>query len=269
MKTTWKWIPVLALAAMTVRAQQDFPADAPGEGVPPPPPPCERRMMPPHGREGRRPLPPPCMPEGGEPCGKPPRGMAGDAPDRGGPPEMTAERRAKFEAFRQLRHDVRAETDEAKKAELVERLRAALGEMADEQNAMQKERLAAAEKRIAVQKARLDAQVGELKAMIEDAEAHRGEWIEEQVRLILSGERPPMHHMRPGAERPEGHGPGREGRPFPKWRMQGPEDCPKDCGKGFGGGRPCGRDGAGEPPPPPPEELLGGEEMPPPEGEAE
>lgn len=192
---------------------------------------------------------------------------------------MTEERRAKFEAMRQLRHAVKAETDEARKAELVEQLRAKLGEMADEQSAMQKERLAAAEKRITEQKARLDAQVEELRAMIEDAEAHRDEWIDEQVRLVVSGERPSMHRWHPGGERSDGRCPGQEGCPFQKCHKKhgergpkGAKECGKGpkCGKGFKGGWSCGRDGAGAPPPPPPEEgegPEGGEELPPPEME--
>jgi hypothetical protein len=233
MKTSWKWIPVLALAAMTAQAWPDLPMDDPG--MPPPPP-------------------PPCMKGRHEPGGMPPCGLREKGPEHMGRPEMTEERRAKFEAFRQLRHAVRAETDEAKKAELVEQLRATLGEMADEQSAMQKERLAAAEKRIAEQKARLDAQVEELRAMIEEGEAHRDEWIDEQVRLILSGERPPMHRMHPGKGGPEGRGPGQEGCPFQRCRGK---RGPRNCGDG-------GPDG-GMPPPPPPETPMDGEPIPPPE----
>lgn len=242
MKNTWKWIPALALAlaAATAQAQQDWPDGEPGGA---PPPPSARHAMQPDGAGG----PPP-----------PPHGMRDGGPDRKGP---TPEQRAEFEAFRNLCKSVREETDEAKKAELVEELRAKLGKMADEQCAMQKERLADAEKRIAEQKARLDAQVEELRGRIEDEEAHRSEWIEEQVQCILSGERPPMRRMHRG---PECKGPDAwcGDRPDPR---RG-KDWPNRCGGKFGM-PPCGGEAGAPPPPPPPPPEEGGA-MPPPDADA-
>lgn len=56
MKTTWKWIPVLALAAAAAYAQADFPGEAPDGEAPPPPSFCEKAGCP--GMD--RPMPPPC-----------------------------------------------------------------------------------------------------------------------------------------------------------------------------------------------------------------
>lgn len=244
MKNMLKWIPVLAIAAVAAQAQPDFPAEPP-EGEAPPqdavmqdglPPPEAPDACPEMG--GRMPPPPPPHKYGfrGHP-GMPPCGNPGlPPPDCKGP---TEEQKAEFAAFRKLCKDVRAETDEAKKAELVESLRGKLGEMADHQRDAQKARLAAAEKRIEEQKARLDQQVEVLRAMIDEAEANRDEWIESQLQCILSGERPPMRHKRPGKGcRPECGGPaacpgapedGRCGdRPFPPCRKKcGPKDCPR------------------------------------------
>lgn len=212
MKTTWKWIPVLAIAAATAYAQADFPGEAPDGEAPPPPSFCEKagcpgmcKRMPPPPRCDRGPCEridkPRCAPDGDRPCPPPDCGM--------GP---TEEERAEFAAFRKLCKDVRAETDEAKKAEMTEALRAKLGEMADRQHERLQARLAAAEKRIEEQKARLDRQLADLKAMIDEGEANRDEWIEEQCRCILSGERPPMRpHRRGDCRGPRGgkhrHGP--------------------------------------------------------------
>lgn len=251
MKTTLKWMSILVLAAATARAGRGWSADAPRDGAPPPP--CGERMMPPHGGKG---CPPPCM-EGKPGC----PGMDGEEACGGKGRHMgpTPEQRAEFEAFRQLCKDVRSETNEAKKAVLVEELRGKLGRMADEQCERQKARLADAEKRIAEQKARLDAQVEALRAMIDDAETHRGEWIEEQLECILSGERPPMRRMHRGEGRPgrRGEGPGREGC----GRKRGPR---------------CGDEGRRGPcaPPPPEGELPAegpGEDgaMPPPPADGE
>lgn len=198
MKTTWKWIPVLALAAAAAYAQSDLPGEAP-EGLPPPPEAAEG--CPQFG--GHMPPPPPPMhgPHGRMGMGKGMacRGAEGDHPGLPPPDDgmgPTEEERAEFAAFRQLCKDVRAETDEAKKAEMTEALRAKLGDMADRQHARLEARLAAAEKRIEEQKARLDRQLADLKAMIDEGEANRAEWIEEQLRCILSGERPPMRPHR-------------------------------------------------------------------------
>lgn len=245
MKTMLKWMSILVLAAATAQAGREWAADAPCDGVPPPP--CGAHMMPPPGGKGCH---PPCM-KGKPGC----PGMAGKESCEGEPRHMgpTPEQREEFEAFRKLCKDVRSETDEAKKAELVEELRGKLGRMADEQCERQKARLADAEERIAEQKARLDAQVEALRAMIDDAETHRSEWIEEQLECILSGERPPMRRMYRGEGRPGrcGDGPAKEG-----------------CGRKHGP-----RGGRCAPPPPPPEEepIVGpgddGEMPPPQDGE--
>ena len=255
MNTTWKWIPVLALATATAYAQSDFPGEGP-EGMPPPGveesgPVLDCGMPPP---------PPPIHGPHGRPAMQPARSGEGGRPVREfkGP---TEEQRAEFAAFRQLCKAVRTETDEAKKAELVESLRAKLGEMADHQRDANKARLAAAEKRIEEQKARLDQQVEALRAMIEEGEANREEWIESQVQCILSGERPPMRHPHNGEGFRGGMPP--EGRDGPRCGApcKGPGDCskggPRGCRKGgcgpkgpHAGKAPCGApcEGAVEPP---------------------
>lgn len=242
MKTTWKWIPVLAIAAAAAYAQSDFSGDVPGGE---PPPPSQDTMQPPPGMDG---LPPPDMAGGFSEAGRqmpPPPHLRGHhgypgkdsrataegrpgmpPPDGMGPSE---EQRAEFAAFRQLCKDVREETDEAKKAELVETLRAKLGEMADRQRDAQKARLADAEKRIEEQKARLDQQIEALRGMIAEAEADRDAWIEGQVKCILSGERPPMRHPPCG----EGFGGKKpEGRGGPCGMDRPPRHGPPPCGDG-------------------------------------
>ena len=99
----------------------------------------------------------------------------------GGPldPAEMEQMRAKHEAIRDLAGAVRLETDPAKKAALVEQLRAKLGEIADRMQVHQEERLAQAEECLAG-----------LKEKIEYGKTHRAELIEEQVQRILSGERP-------------------------------------------------------------------------------
>lgn len=235
MKTTWKWIPLLAIAAAAACAQTDIPGDAPDGDAPPPPqdamqppvgvaegcPEACRRMPPPHkhGHHGR-PEKPFCGADKGRHCLPP--------PDCTGP---TEEQRAEFAAFRQLCKAVREETDEAKKAELVESLRAKLGEMADHQRDAQKARLAAAEKRIEEQKARLDRQIEALRGMIAEAEADRDAWIEGQIQCILSGERPPMRHPHRG----EGFGgmpPPSEGHGSRCGMGRPPRHGPPSCGDG-------------------------------------
>ena len=99
----------------------------------------------------------------------------------GGPmsPEMMDQMRKDHKAIRELGEAARAETDEAKKAELVSQLRVKLGEVADRMQAHQEQRLDQAEERLA-----------DLKAKIEEGKANRDSRIEEQVQRILSGERP-------------------------------------------------------------------------------
>ena len=99
----------------------------------------------------------------------------------GGPldPAEMEQMRAEHEAIRDLAGAVRLETDSAKKAALVEQLRAKLGAVADLMQVKQEKRLAQAEERLAG-----------LKEKIEYGKTHRAELIEEQVQRILSGERP-------------------------------------------------------------------------------
>lgn len=106
----------------------------------------------------------------------------GGQEDSGGPmmdPAMREQMRADHKAIRELGDAARAETDAAKKAELVVQLRAKLVEVADRMQANQEKRLAQAEERLSG-----------LKAKIEEAKANRATLIDEQVQRILSGERP-------------------------------------------------------------------------------
>ena len=126
--------------------------------------------------------PPPAQPGACDMSG--PRGagkmaMRGERPAGPMSPEMMKQMRADHKAIRELGEAARAETDEAKKAELVGQLRAKLGEVADRMQAHQEQRLAQAEERLA-----------NLKAKIEEGKTNRDSRIEEQVQRILSGERP-------------------------------------------------------------------------------
>ena len=161
-------------------------------------------------------------------------GRKGPQKDRpGGPmsPEMMAQMRADHRAIRALGEAACAETDEARKAELVAQLRAKLGEISDRMQAHREQRLAQSEERLA-----------DLKEKIENAKTNRDALIEEQIQRILSGERPP----RPAAfdrdpQAKGGHGP-----------AMGPGPC--------GGMPPPGE----EVPPPPP---MDDEDFPPPPAE--
>ena len=158
----------------------------------------------------------------GAACAQPGDGrgkMRGERP--GGPmsPEMREQMRAEHRAIRELGNAARAETDEAKQAELVAQLRAKLGEVADRMQAHQEERLAQAEERLSG-----------LKERVADGKANRDARIEEQIQRILSGERPPV----PDAFKQ---------RPYAK----GAKNAWRGPGDGLGLG-PCGD------PPPPPEE---------------
>lgn len=102
--------------------------------------------------------------------------------ERGGgmmDPATMEQMRANHKAIRTLGEAARAETDEAKKAEIVAQIRVKLGEVADLMQTNQDKRLAQAEERFA-----------SLKAKIEASKAQRDSRIEEQVQRILSGERP-------------------------------------------------------------------------------
>ena len=104
-----------------------------------------------------------------------PRADRGPRGERAGgpmPPEMREQMKADMRAIRELGRAARAETDETKKKEAVEQLRAKLGEVADRIQAHQEERLAQAEERL-----------GELKARIEDGKVRRGERIDEQIEV--------------------------------------------------------------------------------------
>ena len=147
-------------------------------------------------------------------------------------PETMQAMRAHHEEIRDLAGAARIETDEAKKAEIVARLRAKLGEVADLMQAKQEQRLAQAEERLAG-----------LKERIEYAKTHRDEMLDEQVQRVLSGERPQrpeafkrFPHAK-GAQRGPGFGPGGE--------MPPPEGMPEDM--------------------PPPEEMP--DDLPPPPAE--
>ena len=148
-------------------------------------------------------------------------------------PETMQAMRAHHEEIRDLAGAARIETDEAKKAEIVARLRAKLGEVADLMQAKQEQRLAQAEERLAG-----------LKERIEYAKAHREEMLDEQVQRVLSGERP----QRPEAFKrfPHAKG-GKHGQGF------GPDDDMPPP------------EGADELAPPPPEDMP--DDMPPPPAE--
>ncbi|HPC58737.1 MAG TPA: hypothetical protein PK689_07045, partial [Kiritimatiellia bacterium] len=155
MNKTLTLIAIAALAAGTASAQRGGgnPADCDGTG----PGPMAGKAM--RGPENR--------------------GPGRDA--RGGPvsDEMRAEMRAEHQAIRDLVGAARVETDETRKAELVEQIRAKLGAVADRMQAHQEERLAQAEERFTA-----------LKERIEDARERRDEIIEDQIQRLLAGERP-------------------------------------------------------------------------------
>ena len=128
----------------------------------------------------------------------------GDRPNGPVDAETMQKMRATHEEIRDLAGAARIETDEAKKAEIVVRLRAKLGEVADLMQAKQEQRLAQAEERL-----------GGLKERIEYAKAHREEMLDEQVQRVLSGERP---------QRPEAF----KRFPHAKGGMGGPDFGPGD-----------------------------------------
>lgn len=154
------------------------------------------------------------------------RGPGRDA--RGGPvsDEMRAEMRAEHQAIRDLVGAARVETDETRKAVLVEQIRAKLGAVADRVQAHQEARLAQAE-----------AQFNALKARIEDARERRDEIIEDQIQRLLAGERPGRPSAFDDFPYAKGGRANREGRPD-----RGPRGM--------------------RPPPPPPDEPLPGDIMP-------
>lgn len=164
----------------------------------------------------------------------------------GGPmdPAMMEQMKADHKAIKELGEAARAETDEAKKAELVGQLRAKLGEVADRMQAHREQRLADIQ-------AQADERIAQMKARFEEDKANRDSRIEEQVQRILSGERP---------ERPAAFD------RFPNAKGGKGEYRDDDQGR-----RGHGRDGRGEddkdmpaPPPPPAGEEMPGEMAPPP-----
>ena len=128
----------------------------------------------------------------------------GDRPSGPVDAETMQKMRAIHEEIRDLAGAARVETDATKKTEIVARLRAKLGEVADLMQAKQEQRLAQAEERL-----------GGLKERIEYAKAHREEMLDEQVQRVLSGERP---------QRPEAF----KRFPHAKGGMGGPDFGPGD-----------------------------------------
>ncbi len=212
MKKTLMLMTVAALAAGVACAQDDA-----SEMNPPPAGACD--MSGPHGG-GKMAM------RGNEQMGK-----RGERPAGPMDAETMQSMRAIHEEIRDLAGAARVETDEAKKAELVSRLRAKLGEVADLIQAKQEQRLAQAEERL-----------GGLKERIEYAKAHREEMLDEQVQRVLAGERPgrpgafnqfpnAKGGMRGGPRHGQGFGPGGE---MPPPSIGGdelappPEDLPED-----------------------------------------
>lgn len=208
MKKTLMLMTVAALAAGVACAQDDA-----SEMNPPPAGACD--MSGPHhggGQMGMR--------------GNEKMGMRGDRPAGPMDDETMQSMRAIHEEIRDLAGAARIETDEAKKAEIVARLRAKLGEVADLIQAKQEQRLAQAEERL-----------GGLKERIEYAKAHREEMLDEQLQRVLAGERPGrpdafkrFPHAK-GGMRGQGFGPGGEMPPPPADMpddMPPPEEMPGD-----------------------------------------
>ena len=112
-------------------------------------------------------------------------------------PEMMEQMKANHKAIRELGEAARAETDPAKKEELVAQLRTKLGEVGDLMQKKWEERLAQAEERLAG-----------LKAKIEESKTNRDALIEEHVQRILSGEKPQRpDHFRDFPNAKGGHRP--------------------------------------------------------------
>ena len=102
----------------------------------------------------------------------------------GGPmsPEEMEQMKADHKAIKELGEAARAESDPAKKTELVAQLRAKLADVGARVLANQEKRLVQAEERLA-----------DLKEKIEYTKANRETLLDEQVQRVLAGERP----MRP------------------------------------------------------------------------
>lgn len=164
------------------------------------------------------------------------RDKRGGQDRRGGPDQETKElMKAYHTIIRDLGKQARAETDEARKAELVEQLRIKLNEAADLMERKQAQRLIKAEQML-----------DKLRARIEEARANRESHIEEQLDRILSG-KPPRRPESLGGFRNDKRGRVGRGRPdadMPPPPMDG--DWPGD-----------------DAPPPPPEDDMPGDDMPP------
>ncbi|MGB4047174.1 MAG: hypothetical protein WBL24_03290 [Kiritimatiellia bacterium] len=125
---------------------------------------------------------------------------AGQGQKKGGPmsPEMRGQMRAEHRAIRNLGRAACAETDPAKKEELIAQLRAKILEVDDRMQTHREERLAAAE-----------AQLTQLQQQVRDAKRDRERRADEQVQRILSGERPAQpdaFRQRPRAKQDQGRG---------------------------------------------------------------
>lgn len=103
----------------------------------------------------------------------------GHRPEGAVDPETMEQMRKLHSEIRDLAGAARLETDEARKADLVARLRAKLGEAADLMLVKQEKRLAQAEERLA-----------DLKAKIEYSKTNREKLLDEQVQRVLAGEKP-------------------------------------------------------------------------------
>ncbi len=130
-----------------------------------------------------------------------------ERPVRGGPdaqrkrPRMSEEKRAKLqkiraerEAVHKLAETARNETDPAKKAALVDELRAKLTEGSERMHAGFRKRLEKAEQGVEKMRERLA-----------EAEKNKGQRIEQQVENLLAGKKPERPEgKKPGGKRPKG-----------------------------------------------------------------
>jgi hypothetical protein len=153
--------------------------------------------------------------------------------------EMKAEMKAQMKVLRQMGEDIRAETDEAKKAEMTAALRVKVSELVDAKATKQKERLAKAEEKLA-----------KLKDRTEDFNSKRDGMIDEKVERLVSGKRARRGDTDAFRDHPHAKG----GRGGPDGR--GPEDGSGPRGPRGPGGGPLDGSGPGcdddAPPPPPP-----------------
>ena len=164
-------------------------------------------------------------------------------------PETMAQMRADQKAIMELGAAARAETDEAKKAEIVAQIRAKFGEAADRRAANHQKRIAQAEKTLA-----------DLKTKFEEDTANRDALIEKQIARVLAGERPmmPQRDRRfPHAKGAMPEGPAGEMPPPPAGENMSGHVSPPPMGDGENMPGPV-------PPPPLGDEMPGDEGFPPP-----